>query len=107
MKLDDFEYMGKSEISVVSRKYLGVFKKIDSVNNEAYNFRDVKVVNLSGLSNIKLKTEMRKAAYKVLDDYPDASFYVVGSDYTKVHKLFLGSRHLRSMEIHAYKYKNQ
>ncbi|MGL1885373.1 MAG: hypothetical protein OCD76_02565 [Reichenbachiella sp.] len=103
--LEDFEYLGKSEISVVSRKYVGLFSRIDTVNNERYNYRDIKVVTLTGFTDIKLKAEMRKAAYKVIDDYPEANYYIIGQDYKKVHRMFLGSKTWRSMDIHAYKFK--
>lgn len=103
--LDDFEYLGKTEISVKTREYLGFITVIDSVNNRAYNYRDVRIVNLTGPRDIKLNAEMQKAAYKVIDEYPDATYYVIANDYKKIHRLFLGKWTLRTMEIHAYKYK--
>ena len=106
IELDDFEYLGKSEISVIYREYLGgLIQRIDSVNNEQYNWRDVKFVELAGISDIKLKAEMKKAAYKVIDDYPDADYYVIGNDYKKVHYISGGRKTWRTMEIQAFKYK--
>lgn len=105
LDIDDFEYLGKTEISVTYRKYLGLFKVIDSVNNRPYNYRDQKFLRLSGKSDIKLNAEMNKAVYKVIDEYPDATYYIVVNDYQRVHRMFLGKLTLRTMEIQAFKYK--
>jgi hypothetical protein len=105
INLSDFEYMGKTEISVRSRQYLGFINRIDSVNNRPFNYRDVRIVELTGPRDIKLTPDMQKAAYKVLDEFPDATYYVVSSNYMKVHRLFLGKWAMHTMEVQAYKYK--
>lgn len=105
INLSDFEYLGKTEISVQSREYFGFINVIDSVNNRRYNYRDIRVVELSGPRDIRLTKDMQKAAYKVLDEFPDATYYIVSSDYVKVHRLFLGKWSLHTMEVQAYKYK--
>lgn len=105
INLSDFEYMGKSEISVKSREYLGFIHVIDSVNNRPYNYRDVRTVELTGPRDIRLTPDMQKAAYKVLDDFPDATYYVVSNSYVKIHRLFLGKWKMHTMEVQAYKYK--
>ncbi|HYG02127.1 MAG TPA: hypothetical protein VD927_06745 [Chryseosolibacter sp.] len=105
INLSDFEYMGKTEISVRSRKYLGLFERIDSINNRPYNYRDIRLVQLSGPRDLRLPANMQLAAYKVLDEFPDATYYIVSSSYAKVHRLFLGKWSLHTMEIQAYKYK--
>jgi hypothetical protein len=105
INLSDFEYMGKTEISVRSRQYLGVINMIDSVNNRPYNYRDVRIVELTGPRDIRLTSDMQKAAYKVLDEFPDATYYIVSSNYVKIHRLFLGKWSMHTMEVQAYKYK--
>lgn len=105
INLSDFEYMGKTEISVRYRRYLGFINRIDSVNNRPYNYRDVRIVELTGPRDIRLTEDMQKAAYKVLDEFPDATYYIVSSNYQKVHRLFLGKWAMHTMEIQAYKYK--
>lgn len=105
INLSDFEYLGKTEISVRSREYLGFINRIDSINNRPFNYRDQRLVQLTGPRDIRLGSDMQKAAYKVLDEFPDATYYVVSSDYTKVHRLFLGKWSMHTMEIQAYKYK--
>lgn len=105
ISMSDFEYLGKTEISVTSREYLGFIQVIDSINNRAYNYRDVRVTELVGPRDIKLSGEMRRAAYKVIDEFPEATYYIVASDYQQIHRLFLGKQTVRRMEIQAYKYK--
>ena len=105
INLSDFEYLGKTEISARSREYLGFIHRIDSINNRPYNYRDIRLVQLTGPRDIRLSSDMQKAAYKVLDDFPDATYYVVSNNYIKVHRLFLGKWWMQTMEIHAYKYK--
>lgn len=105
INLSDFEYLGKTEISVRSREYLGFIHRIDSINNRPYNYRDLRLVQLSGPRDIRLSSDMQKAAYKVLDDFPDATYYIISNNYLKVHRLFLGKWALHTMEIQAYKYK--
>lgn len=105
INMSDFEYLGKTEISVQSREYLGFIQVIDSINNRAYNYRDVRFTELVGPRDIKLSGEMRRAAYKVIDEFPEATYYIVASDYKQIHRLFLGKQTIRRMEIQAYKYK--
>lgn len=104
VNLSDFEYLGKTEISVQSRQYLGIIHRIDSINDRPYNYRDVRVVELSGHHDIRLTPDMQKAAYKVLDEFPDATYYIVSNNYEKIHRLFLGKWKLQTMEVQAYKY---
>ena len=104
VSLSDFEYLGQTEISVQTRKYLGVIQVIDSINNRLYNYRDVRLTNLQGKGDIRLSGEMRRAAYKVIDEFPEATYYIISSDYAQVNRLFLGRRVNRRMEIQAFKY---
>lgn len=105
INMADFEYLGKTEISVQSREYLGFIQVIDSINNRAYNYRDVRFTELVGPRDIKLSGEMRRAAYKVIDEFPEATYYIVSNDYQQIHRMFLGKQTIRRMEIQAYKYK--
>ncbi len=105
VSLDDLEYLGKTEISIASRRYLGIFAKLDSINSESYHYQNKKMVTLNGFSDIKLSGHMNKAAYKVVEEFPEATFYVPGNYTRKYHQMFLGKWIWKKMEIHAYKYK--
>ena len=103
--LDDFEFLGQTEITVSSRKYLGFIKVIDSINNRAYNYRDVRYTELTGPRDVRLPEEMKRAAYKVVDEFPEATYYVITNDYKQINRGFLGKKQTRRMEIQAFKYK--
>lgn len=103
--INDFEYLGQTEISVSSRQYIGFIKVIDSINNRPYNYRDIRVTELSGPADINLRNEMKKAAYKVVDEFPEATYYVISNDYKQINRMFLGKKEVHRMEIQAFKYK--
>ena len=71
----DFEYLGETEISVEYRKYLGIFRTIDVINGQSYDGKTVKRMNLPGCPSQVLS----RASYKVLDEYPEAAFFNVGT----------------------------
>lgn len=105
VSLDDFEYLGQTEITVDSRTYLGFIKVIDSVNNRPYNYRDIRVTDLKGPADLDLRFEMKKAAYKVVDEFPEATYYVIANDYKQINRMFLARKEVHRMEIQAFKYK--
>jgi hypothetical protein len=107
LDIDDFENLGSVEVSLQTREYLGgAIFKLDSVNGQPFNSRDVKIVNLLGTADIKLKKGAQVAAYKVVDEFPDADYYVVSHDYQKEQRLFGGKKVWRYIDIQAWKYKN-
>lgn len=53
--INDYVQIGETTISIEKKKYLGFINSIYKVNDEYYNSRDVKIVELEGRSNIKLK----------------------------------------------------
>lgn len=101
--LDDFDYLGKSEISVASRRYFGIISRVDSINNSEYNRHNKKIVKLRGLTDIKLRGPIKKAAFKVLEEYPEANFYIAGNYSKKYQQMFFGKWIWRKMDIYAYK----
>jgi hypothetical protein len=105
VSLDDFEYLGQTEITVDSRTYLGFIKVIDSVNNRPFNYRDIRVTDLKGPADLGLRFEMKKAAYKVVDEFPEATYYVIANDYKQINRMFLARKETHRMEIQAFKYK--
>jgi hypothetical protein len=105
MNLDDMELLGSTTVSVTSRTYLGIFKTIDTINDVKYNFREVKKVKLAGRKSIALSGDLRKAAYKVVEEYPDADFYVPVYSQRQIRRLFLGKKQTVSAVIKAFKLK--
>jgi hypothetical protein len=107
MDLSDFELQGSTTISVSTRVYFGLFKKTDFINDVQYNFREVKKVNLQGHQRISLSNDLRKAAYKVIEAYPNADFYVPVYTQKEVHRMFLGRQQTTTAVIKAFKLKSK
>lgn len=102
--LDDYTMLGETEVSVEWRTYLGVFNFIDKVNDVLYNKKDYKVVSLEGMMQaMSFDSKIDKALYKVLEEYPDADFYMPVSNKTEVQQLFLGKHRVETVRIKAFK----
>ena len=100
--INDYVLLGESVVSIESREYLGFIKKIDKVNGEYYNFRDVKIVELEGNTNIDLRGDIKMSLYKVVDEYPQADYYVPTVKKTEVERMFMGKFVKESVVIKAY-----
>ncbi len=105
LQLEDFELLGESCITVDTRTYLGIFRTIDSINGEEYNFRDVKKVKLVGWNHMHLSPALKKAAYKIVEEYPEADYFVPVYKKKELERLFLGRYQREMAVIKAYKVK--
>ena len=103
--INDYAQLGESTVTLEYREYLGFINKIDKVNGEDYNFRDVKIIELEGKTNIKLNGDSKKALYKVVEEYPNADYYVPVMKQTEVERMFLGKYIKESVILKAYKLK--
>ena len=103
--INDYAQLGESTVTLEYREYLGFINKIDKVNGEDYNFRDVKIIELEGKTNIKLNGDIKKALYKVVEEYPNAVYYVPVMKQTEVERMFLGKYIKESVILKAYKLK--
>lgn len=103
--INDYAQLGESTVTLEYREYLGFINKIDKVNGEDYNFRDVKIIELEGKTNIKLNGDIKKALYKVVEEYPNADYYVPVMKQTEVERMFLGKYIKESVILKAYKLK--
>ena len=56
-------------------------------------------------TNIKLNVNVKMALYKVVEEYPDADYYVPVIKKTEVERMFLGRYVKESVTIKAYKLK--
>ena len=105
LDLDNFELLGETTISVQTRTYFGIFTKVDSINGESYNFRQVKHTDLNGWSQMKADKHLRKALYKVVEEFPNADYYVPVFEKTDKERLFLGRYERKQMTVKAYRFK--
>lgn len=106
MSMNDLEYLGETEISIEYTSYLGIFKSIEKVNGEVYNPTHKQILQLPGDGKIKSKN-LRLAAYKLTEMYPDAVYFQVVFEKTIKDKLFLGSTNKEYAKIRAYNLKSK
>ncbi len=100
----DMQYLGQTTLSVQTKTYLGIFKQIDFVNGIKYDFRKVTIVNLEGATEISLHKDLKKAAYKALEEFPDADYFIPVSSKKVVDRMFLGHRTKYTIVVKAYKF---
>lgn len=103
--MSDLAYMGEVEVSISYRTYLGFIRVIDQVNGESYNSFDVKKANFGKDAGCLLYGPIKKATYKAIQEYPEATYFQ--PVYKTIHKnrLFLGSEVTTTAIIRAYKFK--
>lgn len=102
MDMSNYDLLGESTITVDFRTYLGFIKTIDKVNDKDYNFREVKTVNLIGS---RISKDLSKALYKVVEQYPEADYYVPVYEKNETYHMFLGKATKKTMVVKAYKLK--
>jgi len=106
LTMDQFEYLGETEISVTSKTYFCMFRKIESINGLPKELRNKKITVFYGNKDIPVNGIMKRAAYKVIEDFPNADYYVPVSYQEEVNRMFLGNTKTIKMKIKAYKFKN-
>lgn len=108
LQMSDFEYLGDAEISIDYRTYIGgAIRVIDDINGQPYDGKEIRRTNLSGKSapSQRLKGLLRRASFKVLEDYPQADYCMVVNQEKRTERLFLGNEiHCRAV-IKVYKLK--
>ena len=102
MSMDDLTFLGESEISVEYDTYFGVITKIQKVNEVLFDPLNTKRLNIP-MQGLSLSSKgMDLAAYKVLMDYPQATYFQVVFERTETEKLFLGSVNKTTAKVRAY-----
>lgn len=102
INMDDLNYLGETEVSVTYNTYLGIITSIDKVNGEVYNPAEKKIVNLEGLT---LDNQLRKSTYKVVEQFPQATYYQLVYKNKNINRLFLGREVVATARIRAYNFK--
>jgi len=104
ISLSDMQLLGQTTLTVQTRTYFGIFKHTDFVNGEQYNYRTVSKVYLNGLTDIRLPNNLKKAAYKALEEFPEADYFVPVSSKKEVERMVFGHRTTYTTVIKAYKF---
>jgi len=105
LTMDQFEYLGETEISVTQKTYMGIFTKLDSINGMPKDIRNKKFTEFYGNKDIPVDGIMKRAAYKVIEDFPDADYYIPVSYQKNISYMFLGNSKTETIKIKAYKLK--
>ncbi len=104
MTLDDYEYLGETEIEVEYHKYFGAFDYLNSINGEAVSRRNRTFVLLEGRSPINLQPRLlNRALIKAYTAHPEADFLMPSMTTMEVTQLFLGRKVKATAKIKAYK----
>jgi len=103
INISDLNYLGESEVTLSYSKYLGFIYSLEEINGIQYDPTNVKETKIDGVY-IPQKY-VSKALYKVLDDYPDATYYQLVYNQMEVHKLFMGKELKQTIRIKAYSFK--
>ena len=106
MNFDNMQLLGTTTISIETRTYLGIFTAVDKVNGETFIRRNQPSATLAG-DGLQVCGNMHYALVKVLDEYPNADYYVPVSTTTTTNKLFLGKAQTKTMVVKAYKYNTK
>ncbi len=102
--MNDLQYLGEEEISVEYTSYLWCIKSIEKVNGEVYLPANHKELTIPGG---KFHTgSLKKAAYKLVETYPNAVYFQVVYKTKTSDRLFLGSTVKETAKVRAYKLKN-
>lgn len=103
LTMSDLQYLGQTTLTVKTRTYFGFIKITDSVNGEQYNYRTVSHVDLQGMTDINIPIELKKAAYKALEEFPEADYFIPVSTKREVERMFMGNHTTHTVVLKAYK----
>ena len=103
-KLDDYEFVGETEVEVEYHRYLGLITYVNTVNGQNVS-RNRNYVNLQGTRNVRLdgRRQLRRAMFKAYKEFPEADFLMPTMSTEEVQQLFLGRKIKVVAKIKAYK----
>ena len=106
----DVEFLGETEISVEYQTYLGFIRIIDRINGKPYDGKTRNFSKLGGTQFDKTALYTRsldRAAYKVIEKFPNASYYMVAHQTVERNRMFLSSDVKVKATVRAYRLINR
>ncbi|MBQ7041405.1 MAG: hypothetical protein IJN66_01680 [Muribaculaceae bacterium] len=107
VNMNDLVCLGEADISVEYSTYLwGAFSNIEKVNGELYNSAHQKKLYIPNGNALFRDDKLDLAAYKLVEQFPGATYYQVVLETSAEDKMFLGKVCKKSAKVKAYKFKN-
>ena len=106
----DIEFLGETEISIEYQTYLGFIRIIDKINGETYDGKTRSYSHLGGSQFDKSALcvhSLDRAAYKVIEEFPDATYYMVAHQTVERNRMFMSSDVKVKATVRAYKVINK
>lgn len=105
--MDDLEFLGESELTVEFRTYLGVIRVIDRINGIPYDGKEIRtMITAGGLSSFgRLPSILKRSAYRLSEDFPEADYFIVVNYRKQKTNLFLGGEAVMSARVKAYRFR--
>lgn len=97
LQMSDLKFVGETEVEITYRTYLGFITSVDKVNGVDYDGTDKSVASIGGVHG-----HLKKACYKVVEEYPNARYFQLVRKTKTSDRLFLGSHVTEKAIIRAY-----
>lgn len=104
MTLDDYEFLGKTEIEAEYHRYFGFITYLNTINGQSVT-NNFNYVDLKGRRHIPIdgNRQLSKALFKAYKEYPDADFLMPTMSTMEVQQMFLGRKIKVTAKVKAYK----
>ncbi len=105
LTMQDYQYLGDVTVSAEYTRYLGIFVKLRTINDEPYDPRNTTYTKINMDSKFRVSKYLHKALYQVTTQYPGADF-IVPASYKAEKKIMNGGRYVREeMTVKVFKLK--
>lgn len=108
LAMEDLNYLGELELSINYNQYLGLFKRIESINGVEYDGKkqDSAYANASIFGGgVNADLLLARALPKVFEVYPDADYIIVVGQKKDKEVMFLGSEISVTARVKVYSIK--
>lgn len=108
LTLDDYEFVGQTEIEVEYHRYIGLFSYVNTINGQPVS-NNQNYVSLQGNSDVRLdgRRQLRKAMYKAYKEFSEADFLMPTMSTQEVQQMFLGKKIKVTAKVSAYKIRKK
>ncbi len=103
LTMDNFEYLGSSEVSVTYNKYLGFITFLHEINEKEVARRNINSIRTYGRTWLFVDPYLRRAMYDAKLEIPEAEVFIPVTIVTEEQKMFLGSSIKKTMKVKAYR----